>query len=161
MDLQNARVIYGPCPHCLEGKPQSSKCSHKSFHDSLKPTEPGELLHCDIVFIKGKPRLFSVDHVSGALIIKSFISLVLIMNPSLRANNLLFISMAKVSRLPFAYHTIMKRLLRESSARRWRQRFLSYLTTCSPISMTTLHRIWSINATTCLICVLPLGLLIE
>ena len=24
-----------------------------------------ELLHCDIVFIKGKPRLFSVDHVSG------------------------------------------------------------------------------------------------
>ncbi len=50
MDLQNARAIYGPCPHCLEGKPQPSKGSHKSFDDSLKPTEPGELLHCcDIV----------------------------------------------------------------------------------------------------------------
>ena len=25
MDLQNACAIYGPCPHCLEGKPQPSK----------------------------------------------------------------------------------------------------------------------------------------
>ena len=41
--VQNARAIYGPCPHCLEGKPQPSKGSHKSFDDSLKPTEPGEL----------------------------------------------------------------------------------------------------------------------
>jgi len=65
MDLHNARAIYGPCPHCLEGKPQPSKGSYKSFYDSLKKTEPGELLHCDIVFIKGKPRLFSVDHVGG------------------------------------------------------------------------------------------------
>jgi hypothetical protein len=64
MDLQNARAIYGSCPHCLEGKPQPSKGSHKSFDDSLKSTEPGEMLHCDIAFIKGKPRLFSVDHVS-------------------------------------------------------------------------------------------------
>ena len=69
MDLQNARAIYGPCPHCLEGKPQPSKGSHKSFDDVLKPTEPGELLHCDIVFIKGKPRLFSVDHVSGYMML--------------------------------------------------------------------------------------------
>ena len=69
MDLQNARAIYGPCPHCLEGKPRPSKGSHKSFDDSLKPTEPGELLHCDIVFIKGKPRLFSVDHVSGYMML--------------------------------------------------------------------------------------------
>ena len=69
MDLQNARAIYGPCPHCLEGKPQPSKGSHKSFDDSLKPTQPGELLHCDIVFIKGKPRLFSVDHVSGYMML--------------------------------------------------------------------------------------------
>ena len=69
MDLQNARAIYGPCPHCLEGKPQPSKGSHKSFDDALKPTQPGELLHCDIVFIKGKPRLFSVDHVSGYMML--------------------------------------------------------------------------------------------
>jgi len=69
MDLQNARAIYGPCPHCLEGKSQPSKGSHNSFDDSLKPTEPGELLHCDIVFIKGKPRLFSVDHVSGYMML--------------------------------------------------------------------------------------------
>jgi hypothetical protein len=59
MDLQNARAIYGPCPDCLEGKPQPSKRFHKSFDLSLKPTEPG------VFFIKGKPRLFSVDHVSG------------------------------------------------------------------------------------------------
>ena len=71
IDLQNARAIYGPCPHCLEGKAQPSKGSHKSFDDALKPTEPGELLHCDIVFIKGKPRLFSVDHVSGYMMLVS------------------------------------------------------------------------------------------
>jgi len=35
----------------------------------LKPTEPGELLHCNIVFIKGKPRLFSVDHGSGYMML--------------------------------------------------------------------------------------------
>jgi hypothetical protein len=69
MDLQNARAIYGPYPHCLEGKPQPSKGSYKSFDDSLKLTEPEELLHCDIVFIKGKPRLFSVDHVSGYMML--------------------------------------------------------------------------------------------
>jgi hypothetical protein len=31
MDLQNAYVIFGPGPHCLEGKPQPSKGSYKSF----------------------------------------------------------------------------------------------------------------------------------
>ena len=36
--------------------------------------------------------------------------LVLIMNPSLRANNLLFISTAKVTRLLSAYLTSMRRL---------------------------------------------------
>ena len=63
IDFQNARAIYGPCPHCLECKSQPSKGSYKSFDDALKPTQPGELLHCDIVFIIGKPRLFVVDHV--------------------------------------------------------------------------------------------------
>ena len=64
MDLQNARAIYGPCPHCLEGKPQPSKGSHKSFDDSSNPES-----HCDIVYIKGKPRLFSVDHVIGYMML--------------------------------------------------------------------------------------------
>lgn len=31
----------------------------------LRPTEPGELLHCDIVYIKGNPKSFYVDHISG------------------------------------------------------------------------------------------------
>ena len=64
-DLANARAIYGPCPHCLEGKPLPHVGKHKSFDGESEPTKAGELLHCDIVFIAGDPYLFSVDHVSG------------------------------------------------------------------------------------------------
>jgi len=52
MDLQNAGAIYVPCRHCLEGKPEPSKGSHKSFDDVLKSTEPAELLQGEIVFGK-------------------------------------------------------------------------------------------------------------
>ena len=41
MDLQNAHAIYCPCHHCLEGKSQPSKGSHKSFDDSIKPKRSG------------------------------------------------------------------------------------------------------------------------
>ena len=64
-DLANARAIYGPCPHCLEGKPHSHVGSHKSFDGESEPTKAGELLHIDIIYIGSDPYLFSVDHVSG------------------------------------------------------------------------------------------------
>jgi len=64
-DLANARAIYGPCPHCLEGKPKPHVGTHQTFDPGGEPTKPGQLLHMDIVYINGKPRLFVVDHVSG------------------------------------------------------------------------------------------------
>ena len=63
-DLKNLRAIKGPCAQCLEGKPNFNKESN-SANDSVEPTAPGEMLHCEIVFIMGKPRLFTTDHVSG------------------------------------------------------------------------------------------------
>ena len=64
-DLANARAIYGPCPHCLEGKPKPHVGKHQTFDPGGEPTKPGQLLHADIVFINGKPRMIVVDHVSG------------------------------------------------------------------------------------------------
>ena len=63
-DVRNLRVIKGPCLVCLEGKPKPHKGSHSS-NDPDVPQHAGELLHCDIVFVKGRPRLFTIDHVSG------------------------------------------------------------------------------------------------
>ena len=63
-DLRNARDIYGPCPNCLEGKPLPNH-GRSTWDPGGKPTTPGQLLHVDIVYINKKPRLFSVDHVSG------------------------------------------------------------------------------------------------
>ena len=70
-DLANARAIYGPCRHCLEGKAYPHVGSHKSWDPGNEPKEPGQLLHIDIVFINNRPRLFAVDHVT------SYLSLVL------------------------------------------------------------------------------------
>ena len=66
-DLANARAIYGPCRHCLEGKAYPHKGTHKSWDPGNEPKEPGELLHVDIVFINNRPRLFAVDHVTSYL----------------------------------------------------------------------------------------------
>ena len=64
-DLKNLRAIKGPCAQCLEGKPKPNKGSN-STNDPVEPTSPGEMvLHCDIVFIVGKPRPLTTDHVSG------------------------------------------------------------------------------------------------
>jgi hypothetical protein len=63
-DVKNLRAIKGPCKVCLEGKPVPNKGSHSS-NNPYVPQHPGEMLHCDIVFVKGRPRLFAIDHVSG------------------------------------------------------------------------------------------------
>ena len=65
IDLANARAIWGPCPHCLEGKPLPHEGSHKTYDPGGEPQKPGELLHVDIVYIDGRPRLMAVDHVTG------------------------------------------------------------------------------------------------
>jgi len=67
LDLTNARAIYGPCPHCLEGKPLPHEGSHDTFDPGGEPTKAGELLHVDIIYIEGRPRLFACDHVTGYL----------------------------------------------------------------------------------------------
>lgn len=64
-DLKNLRAIKGPCKVCLEGKPKPNKGSHSTNDTAAEPTQPGELLHGDIVFIKGKPRMFTTDHITG------------------------------------------------------------------------------------------------
>ena len=67
LDLSNARAIFGPCPHCLEGKPYPHEGSHQTFDPGGEPQKAGELLHVDIIYIDGRPRLFAVDHVTGYL----------------------------------------------------------------------------------------------
>ena len=64
-DVHNLRAIKGPCPVCLEGRPKPHKGTHSSHNIDSEPTHPGECLHCDIVFVQKKPRLFAVDHVTG------------------------------------------------------------------------------------------------
>jgi hypothetical protein len=76
IDLSNARAIYGPCPHCLEGKPVPHTGTHEAFDPGGEPQKPGELLHVDIIYIDGRPRLFAVDHVTG------YISLIIMASKS-------------------------------------------------------------------------------
>ena len=76
VDLSNARAIFGPCPHCLEGKPVPHTGTHETFDPGGEPQKPGELLHVDIIYIDGRPRLFAVDHVTG------YISLIIMASKS-------------------------------------------------------------------------------
>ena len=64
-DLHNLRAIKGPCNVCLEGKPRPNKGSHPGRDPGSEPTQPGEELHCDIVFVQRTPRLFTVDDITG------------------------------------------------------------------------------------------------
>ena len=64
-DLHNLRAIKGPCNSCQEGRPLPSKGSHTGANPGSEATQPGEELHCDIVFVQRNPRLFTVDHVTG------------------------------------------------------------------------------------------------
>ena len=59
-DIANARIIYGPCKDCMEGKPLPIKGSNSTL-DKMDIIAPGQLLHVDIVFISKIPHLFSVD----------------------------------------------------------------------------------------------------
>jgi hypothetical protein len=64
-DLHNLRAIKGPCKVCLEGKPLPHVGTHSTRDPNLESTQPGEELHCDIVFVQRQPRLFTVCHVTG------------------------------------------------------------------------------------------------
>jgi hypothetical protein len=59
-DVANARIIYGQCKDCLEGKPLPIKGSNSTL-DKMDIIAPGQLLHVDIVFISKIPHLFCVD----------------------------------------------------------------------------------------------------
>ena len=53
-DLKNARDMYGPCQHCVDGKPIAHKGSHSGFDPTNTSQQPGEILHADIIFIGDK-----------------------------------------------------------------------------------------------------------
>ncbi len=63
-DIVNARIIYGQCRECQEGKPLPLKGRNETL-DRLDIIAPGQLLHVDIVFIVKVPYLFSVDDFCG------------------------------------------------------------------------------------------------
>jgi hypothetical protein len=65
-DIVNARIIYGRCKECDEGKPHPSKGYNENL-DREDIIAPGQLLHVDIVFINKVPYLFSVDDFCGYL----------------------------------------------------------------------------------------------
>ena len=67
-DLANARTIYGPCPECMEGKPQHVTGTNSSL-ETFDIRASGQWQHMDVVFIAGTPHLFSVDHYSGFMIL--------------------------------------------------------------------------------------------
>ena len=68
-DLKNARVLFGPCTHCREGKPYPHRGTHTGYDPSRNVSYPGELLHVDIVFINGKAYLFAVDDLTGFMML--------------------------------------------------------------------------------------------
>lgn len=67
-DFRNARDIYGPCPHCIEGKMRLSK---EKTSISPPANEIGEHLHGDLIILRNKSIggynfiLFMVDEKSG------------------------------------------------------------------------------------------------
>ena len=64
-DLHNLRAIKGPCNACQEGRPKPNTGNNAGKDPGSEATQPGEELHCDIVFVQRNPRLFTVDHVTG------------------------------------------------------------------------------------------------
>ena len=52
------------CDKCLRGKPYPNVGSHSSYSKSYT-SMPGQVLHADIVYIGGKPRLLLVDDYSN------------------------------------------------------------------------------------------------
>jgi hypothetical protein len=67
-DVTHMRDIDGPCAVCLAGKPQRMR-GRNSLHEALGVTEPGQLLHCDIVFWNKRTYLLCVDEITGYLLV--------------------------------------------------------------------------------------------
>jgi hypothetical protein len=59
-DIANARVIYGQCKDCAEGKPYPLKGRNETL-ERQDIIAPGQLIHIDIAYVNGIPFLFSVD----------------------------------------------------------------------------------------------------
>ena len=68
-DLINARAIYGPCSHCLEGKPVPHKGSHSSNDPNEESQAPGEIVHVDVIFVIKRPYMFAVDDNTNYMLI--------------------------------------------------------------------------------------------
>ena len=63
-DIANARVIFWQCKDCAEGKPYPLQ----ERNDTLERqdlTAPGQRIDIDIVYVNGKPFLFSVNEFCG------------------------------------------------------------------------------------------------
>jgi hypothetical protein len=63
-DIANARVIYGQCKDCAEGKPYPLKARNETLERQDIPA-PGQLIHIDIVYVDGIPFLVSIDDFCG------------------------------------------------------------------------------------------------
>jgi len=63
-DVVNMRDIEGPCPVCMAGKPAMRR-GLNSMHEQLGVTDPGQLLHCDLVYWSSRTYLLCVDEVTG------------------------------------------------------------------------------------------------
>jgi hypothetical protein len=72
-DVVHMRDIEGPCKVCLSGKPQHVR-GKNSLHEALGITEPGQLLHCDIVFWNKRVYLLCVDEITGYLLVPQIAS---------------------------------------------------------------------------------------
>ena len=72
-DITHMRDIDGPCAVCLAGKPRRVR-GRNSLHESLGVTEPGQLLHCDIVFWNKRTYLLCVDEITGYLLLPQIAS---------------------------------------------------------------------------------------
>lgn len=72
-DVVHMRDIEGPCVVCLSGKPQHVR-GRNSLHEALGVTEPGQLLHCDIVYWNKRVYLLCVDEITGYLMVPQIVS---------------------------------------------------------------------------------------
>ena len=62
-DIANARVIYGQCKNCAEGKLYPLKGRNETL-ERQDITAPGQLIHIDIIYVIKIPFLFSVETIS-------------------------------------------------------------------------------------------------
>ena len=65
-DLALADELFGECEGCAGGKPHPRRGQYSTV-ESLNVVDPGQMWHCDIVFVHGKPYLLCVCAVSERL----------------------------------------------------------------------------------------------